>query len=182
MMPDHLPPGKADRLERFAGCQPLALWLAQRFGRRFSAAVLATHGLDLADLIAESHLALWRAAGRFDPAHGSAFPAYASTAIQHALTSLWQRTRPLGADPLPERRPDPASGLDLAAVEASDFWSWLARQLSPRQRQLLEWRFLEGRTLADIGQRLGRSHEGARQLVKRVVRRLRTALERLDGP
>lgn len=75
---------------------------------------------------------------------------------------------------------DAATPLPDAVALENDRWRAVARllgSLSARERQVLEWRFGlgEGRdqTLEEVGQRLGLTKEGVRQIEKRALTRLR---------
>ena len=55
-------------------------------------------------------------------------------------------------------------------------------QLSPEQRQVIEWRNYERLSFAGIGARLGRSDEAARKLWSRAIEQLQALLESPDEP
>ncbi|UCE85022.1 MAG: sigma-70 family RNA polymerase sigma factor [Deltaproteobacteria bacterium] len=78
-----------------------------------------------------------------------------------------------------ERVGDPSEGIDQDALQVAI--GRVLRQLAPREREILEWRFGlrddEELTLAAIGKRMGISRERVRQLEKRALAQLREAGE-----
>ncbi|MGK2907081.1 MAG: RNA polymerase sigma factor [Desulfuromonadales bacterium] len=61
-----------------------------------------------------------------------------------------------------------ASPTDISSVDLS--------RLNVTQRQALEFRFAQGLTFAEIGERLTTSEENARQIISRALRKLRKML------
>lgn len=133
--------------------------------------------------------AIARAAGEFRPELGFAFTTYASQCIRYAmLREADHREHPkrkarvvslhaeLGPDrvTLLDMVPDrPADERDLTASEAADRVADLLRRVTPREREVLRLRYLDGLTLSEVADRLGISNERVRQIEKIAIRRIK---------
>lgn len=170
----------------------LARWfLARKAGVRRRAA-------DYPDALQICRLALIRAAKAFRPAAGAAWLTWAYRTMRNAFVN-WHnverrgglcrcgdlrinkaaRTLPRRADgadrlrafeSLPARDPAPD-----AVAEAGELWANL-RHLSERRRLAILYRFRDGLTLGEVGDRLGMTHERARQIVDDALIKLRRIL------
>jgi RNA polymerase sigma factor (sigma-70 family) len=152
--------------------------LVYHFAGRY-ARLARLKNIDPDDLVGEGMVALCKAAAEWRADGGATFGGFAGTAVQHAvLTALRRKPYRWRHSQLPEdaqgveldppdyrRQPEPGAALDVAAVLG---------QLQPRDRKLLEMRYLEGLTLDEIGQRLDICTERVRQLLVRALRRART--------
>lgn len=68
-------------------------------------------------------------------------------------------------------QPDLGAGLDARIAVEKAF-----RYMTPRERQVMVWKHVEGRTLAEIGGYLGVSRERVRQVLKAAAERARRGL------
>jgi RNA polymerase sigma factor (sigma-70 family) len=158
----------------------IAYQLAYRFARRHAP------GMPLDDLIAEAFYGLTYAASLFEPERGVPFGAYATMVVRHRLIQsvlAWRRARRCDQLPLVET-PDGPVELEAEARPAPEFCAVVAakemcervrRILPARTYKLLRLRYGEGRTLVEIGSRLGLTRQRVRQLVAEAGRELRLA-------
>jgi RNA polymerase sigma factor (sigma-70 family) len=142
--------------------------------------------MPLDDLIAEAFYGLTYAASLFDPERGVPFGAYATMVVRHRLIQsvlAWRRAR--RCDQLPivqtpdgpteveaEARPAPEL---CAVVAAKEMCERVRRVLPARTYKLLRLRYGEGRTLVEIGSRLGLTRQRVRQMVAEASHQLRLA-------
>lgn len=80
-------------------------------------------------------------------------------------------------DLLPELAIAPSEAPDFDPDEVDEARAAMAT-LDERTRTALELRYLEGLTLDRVGQRVGVTHEGARQIIERGLRLTRERIER----
>jgi RNA polymerase sigma-70 factor (ECF subfamily) len=147
------------------------------------------------DVVQEALLKAFRALGRFDDAGARhpILPWLRRIATNCALDSLRRGGReqpleihddegqphafdPVSGDPTPDRRA--ASGEVRRAARRA------LGGLSPDERVAFVLRHLEGRSIAEIGQTLGKNDNATKQSIFRAVRKLRRALVgfyELDG-
>lgn len=146
------------------------------------------------DLIAVGHLALWQASLTYENDHGAVFGTYGFCAVRHALEALlkhWSTKRRRGArrvDSLDELGPDgdvPKHQLRSEATSAEELLGASSEQvflqealleLRPRDRRVIQARFIEERCLEDIAQEFGLSRERIRQIEITVLKKLRKRL------
>lgn len=85
--------------------------------------------------------------------------------------------RPAGEDasPIGDRLPDVDDG--FAAAEARLVLEPAVRQLTDAERALLEWRFLDELTQAEIGERLGVTQAQVSRLLSTLLKRMRTLID-----
>lgn len=146
-------------------------------------------GVPLADLFAEAILGLFEAHDHFDPSKGVAFTTYSSFWVRRAITSALKKK---GLIHIPNQKQneglkfeylsvdkDERNGkklLDLPAegpsseeaVDKKKRARTIQRALSilsDRDRRIMRMRFWEGRTLMEIGDRIGLSRERIRQII-----------------
>jgi RNA polymerase sigma factor (sigma-70 family) len=74
---------------------------------------------------------------------------------------------------------DPADRTPAPAEAVDDTAEAILHHLSPRQRQILHWRFWEEWTCQQIGDRLGVTRERARQLVNETIEAARNQFREL---
>lgn len=134
------------------------------------------------DLVQEASLAGWRAANRWRSDGGAGFAPFVTKravgAVRDVLREHGPSTRsggvrpvgiPLGAAPEP-------STTDRDTVLDIDLRETLERamlRLSPRQRRVIEERFLHGRILDDVGRDMGISGSAVSLLAKSALKRLK---------
>jgi RNA polymerase sigma factor (sigma-70 family) len=137
------------------------------------------------ELIAEAFYSLTYAAGRFDPATGVPFPAYARLAIRHRLGQLakcWYRRR--RNMPLAEEDADgfPAAGVAEAGPDPAELAAQRdecdrVRRVMPGKWYTILWdRFAVGLIQIETAARLDVSRQAVDQLEGRALRRARTVL------
>lgn len=144
----------------------LVYWWAHQLARSFGGAAEEYIGW----LVVRFNNALFG----FDPSRGGKFMTY----FAKRLFSDCRRELGKPHNGIPDN-------VDVVAplktdIEMSDrfdaVWDVANRILTDRQRDVLTGRFFEGRTLKEIGERLGISREGVRQLEQRAIQRIREAL------
>ena len=155
--------------ELLAGVDGWLRTLAGRYARR--------HGLDADDVYQAAALRVLSAAGRYDPAKGRP-TTWAAWQILHAASCLLRERERFGRAAL--RPPEILAAVPTRAVaDDPPYLDHLARALeclTERQRQVLELRHADRHTLAEVGEKFGFTRERARQIEKRAVGRLRTAI------
>lgn len=139
------------------------------------------------ELEAAGAVGLLEALRRYDPALGPSWRAFASRRIRGAMLD-WLRE----VDPLKRRRgrggrrpfvrlealgelADRRVELEAAHLEARETVEAVLRRLPARDRRMLELRYVEERTLADIAAELGISESRACQLAGRALWRAKEA-------
>ena len=131
------------------------------------------------DVVQEVFIALWRDAGRFDPARGAVAPWLFSLA-RHKAIDLVRRESNV------RRR---TADVDLELREADDdvdHEAWLGirrdrvraavRVVTPAQREALELAFFEGLTHVEVAERLGIPLGTAKTRIRSALLRLRDVL------
>ncbi len=149
--------------------------------------------LPLDDLIAEGLIGLLVAVDRYDYRRGAKFSTVAISWIRcfvlrafakarvvrsprgrFAFVSLDQPTTANGdqtiGDTLESSEESPIERLERQAESAS--LPGLLESLTPRERQIIEWRFLEGANLYRIGDLIGRTSERVRQVECEALKKL----------
>jgi RNA polymerase sigma-70 factor (ECF subfamily) len=127
------------------------------------------------DLTSETFFRALRAVRSFQW-QGKDFGAWLTTIARNLVTDHFKSSRSrleLVSDTLPESRaeePDPETGV-LAAL-SSEMLVGALRQLSNEQQDCLVMRFLQGLSIADTAQVLGRSEGAVKQLQLRAIRNL----------
>jgi RNA polymerase sigma-B factor len=92
--------------------------------------------------------------------------------------SLDTRLHDSGPGSIPISEQVAADGDDFATVDAVLSVRSAVAHLSKRERQILQWRYVEERTQAEIGARLGVSQMQVSRLQRAILDRLRDRLER----
>ena len=138
--------------------------------------VLARVNRDLVeDLVADTYVRAFRAAHQFED-RGQPAVAWLITIARNLIASHYRsegRKRPLNTG---DDRLDPP--VDDRLVERShdaDLLETLA-SLKPRQRQILQLRFLEDRSVTECAEELSLSEQGVRALTYRAVQAMRVKL------
>lgn len=183
--------------ERYLG---LVNSIARRLGRKLPPTV------ETDDLISDGAIGLLRALGRYDPGRGVRFATYAQHRIRGAMLdglrardplprTVRRAQKSLGADSDGIAPPsgillvdldhalglpaDDSEGPEEVAVEAD-----LRRRvldalplLPPRDRQVLVWRYIRGRTLRDTAEHLALSATRTIEIQERALQRLRRYLD-----
>jgi RNA polymerase sigma factor (sigma-70 family) len=153
-------------------------------------------GLALDEIEARALETLGDAARGFDPARGSNFEAYASTAIRNALRSLYQRQvrhyrhhqyvldQPAGVDSTQadaiHNVPDPSGhsvGTQVHREECMRILNELVAKLPERSR-LVAVAISEGNSYSAIGAKLGISKQAVHKIAVAAIQNLRDELEK----
>lgn len=136
-------------------------------------------GIEARDLVGCGTVGLLRAAERFDPYRGIAFSTFASRRIRGAMLdairtdALWRRDANRIASDAEQLVAD-ADALETCADVALRL-ARAVRRLPPCDAALVHGRFVEERSLAELGRRIDRSPS-------QVCRRLASAISRIREP
>lgn len=134
------------------------------------------------DLKQEGYFGLRRAAQRFDPARHDNFPLFALIYVRGAMIDAYRRgvhTR------LPERRyyielhnipPLLAKTPSISPEQRIDLHR-ATKALSPRQKQVINWRYWQGWTNHEIASHLGFQEKAVETILRTARRKLRTELK-----
>jgi len=104
---------------------------------------------------------------------GVPFLAWLIRIAANALTDRWRRDARDSHEPLP----DVAGGRDAEDIERRAMVSQLVDRLPDTQRQVIEMRFVEQRSIREIAAALDRSEGAVKQLQLRALENLRKHLE-----
>lgn len=129
--------------------------------------------LDLEDLRGAGYIGLIQAAERYTRAHNCAFQTFAYSRIQGEMLELARRRqlRENSGEPLPavELR-DRAADDPVKAIDTRERVRAILGRLSPKAREILIAYYLDEKTLAAVGEKLGVSTSQAGRLVRDAVR------------
>lgn len=138
------------------------------------------------DLVSESYYLTCRAVDYFDWRRGIKFSTYCTWVIVRTLSRTAANyfeceTRYNGmddvfADTIPARPNEAEESFTYATEVIAD----VLRFADPRERKILDLRFLKGMTLEEVGKVMGITKERVRQLQTRGLQRIRESLERKD--
>src|SRR5262249_21051362 len=131
---------------------------------------------DVQDLTSEVFHHALANLGRFEW-RGVPFAAWLYRIAAHAVADHYQRlarelTLPIDADPLEDARSDLERRASVYAA---------VRTLPADQRRVIELRFADGRSIAEIAHALGRSEGAVKQLQLRALKSLRERLDQHDA-
>ncbi len=172
----------ADLLRRVAAGDALA------FRRLYEMQVRRLNGVALRitrdpaiarDVLHDAFLEIWRHAGQFDPARGSAETWLLSVVRHRALTIARRRRREtLGYEPVEaaDDAPDP-----LARLQASADGDALRRclsELDPKVQQLFVLAYVDGLSHAQLAERLQLPLGTIKSSIRRGIQSLRMCLQR----
>ncbi|MER6973542.1 sigma-70 family RNA polymerase sigma factor [Nocardioides sp. NPDC000445] len=160
------PPQQEDLVVRHL---PVARSLAARYSGR---------GIEADDLRQAAHMGLVKAARRYDPAEGE-FLSYAvpmaKGEIRHCFRELARCVRPHGADDeLLEQMGEADPGFDRA--EARVVVAEAVGDLREADLMILQLRFVDGLSQAEIGERIGATQAQVSRALARILRRMRVAV------
>jgi len=104
---------------------------------------------------------------------GVPFVAWLFRIAANALADRWRQLERDSAGPPP---PEVADDRESAAIERRAMVFELVDRLPPLQRQVIEMRFVDGRSIREIAAALARSEGAVKQLQLRAVQNLRKGL------
>ncbi|MBC7276409.1 sigma-70 family RNA polymerase sigma factor [Nocardioides sp.] len=147
---------------------PVARSLAARYAGR---------GVEVEDLRQAARVGLVKAARRYDPEQG-AFLNYAvpmaTGEIRHCFREQARCVRSHGDDELLEQMGEPDPGFERA--EARVIVERAIGDLDETDRMILQLRFADGLSQAEIGERLGATQAQISRALARIIRRMRGGL------
>lgn len=164
------------------GCRDAEEELVKRYFRqvRVCARPYFLAGGDSEDLIQEAMFGLLKAIREFDPGHDTKFKTFAEVCIRNRIRSAVtnasrSKYAPLN-DSVPFESPMLGSGaspeeLFISREEEAERLTWLGRQLSPLEREVLE-RFLLGLSYQEISEQVGRPIKSVDNAVQRIRRKV----------
>jgi RNA polymerase sigma-70 factor (ECF subfamily) len=134
------------------------------------------------DVVSETFLALVRQVSRLDPGGGSVGGWLIGTA-RHKVLDLRRRAgRFIGgeaveraADDRPTTEPEPAAALETDETRAGV--RCVLDRLDDDQRLALEWKYVDGLSVREIAQRLGRTEKAAETVLYRARISFRSACD-----
>lgn len=154
--------------------------------------------LDPEDLEQYAYLGLVRALKYFDPAKPYRFTTYLSrnvmNTVREALGLRYSKEHPKQTDtisldaPLPGREddeitlldalesPEPSPAKQIENGELQEQLRAAIGTLSPRQRQVIRLRYIDGMKLREIAERIGISHQGVLSAERNALEKLRKSL------
>lgn len=112
---------------------------------------------------------------------GAPFAAWLYRIASNAIADRWQRAARERGAPAPADPPDPGADANPEAVERRARLFRLVANLPPDQRSVIEMRFAEEKSIAEIARALGRSEGAVKQLQFRGVQNLRSQWEKKSG-
>ncbi|HUA00496.1 MAG TPA: sigma-70 family RNA polymerase sigma factor [Candidatus Aquilonibacter sp.] len=109
---------------------------------------------------------------------GAPFAAWLYRIAANAIADRWQRAAREQASPLPADPPDDSAAADPEETEKRARLFRLVGTLPADQRRVIEMRFAEGKSIAEIARELRRSGGAVKQLQFRAIQALRAAVEK----
>jgi RNA polymerase sigma-B factor len=147
------------------------LELVRGIARRY-----ANRGEPFDELVQAGSVGLIKAVDRFDPERGSSLATFAAALIEGEIRHHLRRHRRLATPPAPDAV---APAGDAAEAERSEARLLLRsgwKNLSDRERRLLELRYFGDRTQTEIAAELGLSQAQVSRLLRAALARLREQL------
>lgn len=145
-------------------------------------------GLTREDLVSAGSYGLLLAARRFDPARGVGFGVFArshvhgaimreiNTASRAGFASVEDLLTADGGPVQPDSLPDERSNAAIDSAEASEIRNLMECLLTESERTVLSLYFYEELTLAELAAVLECSESAAARSIKRVLKKLKTAM------
>lgn len=131
------------------------------------------------DIVAEAYVSIWRNAGQWDAARGSALAWMSSIARHRAID--WRRgqlAQPFEARPLPDRAdPAPDAETRLLSSEQAERLARCVDTLSAAQRDAIRLSFYGGLSYSEVADQTGVSLPTAKSWIRRGLQRMRADLD-----
>ncbi len=150
------------------------------------------------DILQQAYVEVYRAIGRFEERDPASFVNWVLTIVDHKLTDAGRAMRRQMRDVARERKPAVSGGtsshLDLLdqLYADSDTPSRILRrdeavgamlacisQLSDAHREVVRLRFLDGRSVMEVAERLNKSPAAVVAMTKRALEALRSSMDRM---
>jgi RNA polymerase sigma-70 factor (ECF subfamily) len=109
---------------------------------------------------------------------GVPFSAWLYRIASNAIADRWQRAARERGSPSSDDPPDPRNDANPEEVEKRARLFRLVAELPRDQRRVIEMRFAEGKSIADIGRELKRTSGAVKQLQFRGIQNLRAQLDK----
>jgi RNA polymerase sigma factor (sigma-70 family) len=152
------------------------LALTRKIAKRFAGRCAI--GFD--DLVQTAATGLLKAAECFEPSRGAGFPGYAWKCMtRRILDEIRRESRHGSTEPIDDTFENSYSGppSSVAALDDSIDIRTLRSSLSPRQRRLIDARFLRGQTFAEGGAEEGLGEHQAGVIVRGALLEMRRIAE-----
>jgi len=144
---------------------------------RAYAGALLGHASEVEDLIQETNLYLLSNDSKFEP--GTNFKAWALTAVYYRVLA-WKRDRQRDRiDLFSEETLEVISRASEACADAdprAEALNDCLARLAPADREILEWKYVERRSLTDFAQRFGTNANNLHQKISRLRQALRVCI------
>jgi len=115
--------------------------------------------------------------GKFEY-RGAPFASWLYRIASNALADRWQRAAKEQGTALAEDPPDDSSDANPEEIENRARLFRLVSTLPDDQRRVIEMRFAEGKSIAEIAREIGRTDGAIKQLQFRAVQNLRASVEK----
>ncbi len=131
------------------------------------------------DVVSETFLAAVQGVGRLD-AGSTHVAAWLSGVARHKLADHWRRPTPQAGEQELERvgrEDDPAAAMGVAEIRVAV--SQAMGRMDDTERLALEWKYIEGLTVREIADRLGRTAKAVEGILYRARTGFRTQYQRI---
>lgn len=131
------------------------------------------------DVVSETFLAAIQGVARLDAASTNV-AAWLSGIARHKLADHWRRFAPQSAArdfESPRHETDPAAAMD--ALEMRETVGLAMDRMDDLERVVLEWKYLDGLTVRDIAEQLGRTAKAIEGILYRARLAFRTHYQKL---
>lgn len=145
---------------------------------RYVCSRLRGHEAASRDVVSETFLAMVQNIGRLDAASTNVAK-WLSGVARHKLADHWRRSNPQVAEKdleLPEQGIDPAVAME--ALEMRQAVGQAMDRMDDLQRMALEWKYIEGLTVREIAEQLGRTEKAIEGILYRARAAFRAEYKR----
>jgi RNA polymerase sigma-70 factor, ECF subfamily len=109
---------------------------------------------------------------------GAPFAAWLYRIASNAIADRWQHAAKEQGTALPDDPPDDSAHANPEEIESRAHLFRLVATLPADQRRVIEMRFAEGRSIAEIAREIGRTDGAVKQLQFRAIQNLRASIEK----